>query len=390
MTNILKVLIKIGIFVLVLLSVSLLFRTAYWSQRIANKSKNVWLHRDNIVNSLSPFISEHINFEPKHLQRETEKRILSLKREAKTLKEKLHELQDFTLKKFPLDEKLIDTPVQNLVKQNYQEPPMVYQNYDYILCGRSTLKLLILVFTEYEEKKERELIRNTWGNLLLTAGNKKYELRWKKVFVIGRSYHVSSTDVQHSSEVILKRDILNVHSDRTNTMGTMYGALYWAANACAFENLLVIRPKMFVNIHAMYNLLHTETKPRNNFYIKALLYTNTTRLRNALSANNNIAWMASNDLIIKLLRISKIHTASNFPLNDQVYLNYMDGLKAERYDIDNFMTEQHVCQFKRDYVLNTMSSMGCHVSSYEEYKLRLKIHERTTETKNVKHNKRDE
>lgn len=339
------------------------------------------MYRSNLLGSLFPSsddsektFQKYINFEPSNV----DQRILSLKSEAislleseaKMLTERLRELKEgLTLKEVHADE-LADTPVQKLIKKNYQEPPMVYQNRDFLLCGRSTMKLLILVFTEYEQKREREIIRKTWGNFKMFSEEKNYELRWKRVFVIGRPFQAMAFDIGHSNEVIFGRDLLNVHSDRTNTMGTMYGALHWAANGCSFENLLIIRPNMFVNIPAMYHFLHTKTKPRKNFYLKAsLTQNNVSRVaQNSLKNTGNLAWMISNDLVFKLLRLSKMYTASNTALSDDVFLNYMKVFKAQKYEVDNFMTRTTDCHFEEEFALNGMSSMDCLRMTYDEYK----------------------
>eukprot|EP00111_Clytia_hemisphaerica_P005911 TCONS_00017129-protein len=245
------------------------------------------------------------------------------------------------------------TPSKALAKIKTPDSAMVYENQDFLLCGRQTLKLMVLVLTGHEEKDAREKFRNVWSKTIKEASKEKnIEIKWRMVFVIGRDHGETASDVYHINEAIFKRDMVNIHALNTHTMGALYGALHWVHNGCFYENLLVIRPHMVPNMAKMYVMLQDLNRlSHQNYFIRETVQDLT-------DAYQSTALLISRSALQKALPLMKIHTGSVSPINYDVLLRYVEYFKSKNIRYSNFMSESK-CEFQNDYVISVMPHSMC-------------------------------
>ena len=248
------------------------------------------------------------------------------------------------------------------------EREMTYDDQEYFdmssLCdGSGTLKLLILVVSEYYEIEERKAFREAWKKLREKENSKgnsrnNKELKWKTLFVIGRDYKHAREDWYHINEIIFHRDLINIHSNRTNTMGAFYGALYWAQNACSYENILIIRPQMVVNFERMYALLQTLTERgrRKDYFVRATVPANKT-VHRALYERS--AWLASYETLGKMLPLMKHDFDSNESINYTKIWNTLDSVtETTRLRFNEFLSDP-LCEYQERYIVNVVYHYTC-------------------------------
>lgn len=271
----------------------------------------------------------------------------------------------------------INKQSKDLVVEILPEFPLTFHHRDVLMCGRSTIKLLILIFSDIGEYTERQTIRDTWAKLEMRSKHSLHELRWKRVFVVGYPLEKAGSDENFVREV-MHNDLLGVNSVNTRTMQTLYGSLYWALNGCSFEKLLVVKSKMFVNIPAVYKLLHTSFL----VFDKEKLYINTI----ASSVNNNTtksgkknplkffttydesgAWLASRGILMKLLSEIRIFMNSKFEGTDQIVNEFIQHLNVKSIQLKNFILKNGSCKYQENYFLSLEKTINCFPVIQREY-----------------------
>lgn len=262
----------------------------------------------------------------------------------------------------------LQQPSKDLLVVRKPEKEMTYDDREYFdmsaLCDGATLKLLVIVFSEYYEVEERKAFRQAWAKLKETSTNGNKELKWKTLFVIGRDYESAKEDWYHINEIILYHDLINIHSNHTKTMGAFYGALYWAQNACDYENMLIIRPNMIVNFERMYALLRTlkERGRRKDYFVRATVPANKTVQRSLYETS---AWLASYETLGKTLPLLKHHSDSNEPINYTTVWNRIASTK--RLYLNEFLSDP-VCGYQERYIINAVPHYTCFYHIMDNFK----------------------
>jgi len=363
---------RVCIFVASVVAFSLLLQTISWTANTSEGNEKVWDHprllaksgrhllgsinnidSDESINENRDESDSYVKFNPSGISFGEEKlknTTLVLSGRLKELAKRLSAIKDHESDKFS------DKPAKELAKVNLPEVPMVYQSRSFMVCGRPTLKLLILVLTEYDQKKERQLIRETWANFKKNPIAAEHELKWRVAFVVGRSYHEAIRDTSHVNEAIFNHDMINVHAKSAKMMGTMYGALHWIHNSCSYENVLVIRPTMAVNVPKVYALLHSIEKSKKNYFLIDSIPSTLNK--------EYYDWVESTMLIMshtavsKMMGFMKVYANSFQPLHYNIIWKYLDILKAERLQHTNLISEP-LCSYQEAYVINAMPVYSC-------------------------------
>ena len=263
-------------------------------------------------------------------------------------------------------EDVMQKPSKDLAVIQMPVAPMVYENRDFLLCGRDTLKLLVMVMVDYNEKVQREKFRQHWRKITTQyALENSLEMKWKMVFVVGRDREESIRDVYYINEAIFKRDLLNIHARSTQTMGAIYGALHWAHNGCSYDNILVIRPTMGLNTPMLYKLLHEMDKKQNGFFIHDTVKIPEIQQQHQLSQTSeldslykNSAMIMSSKTLEKILPLMTMYTGSDIPINYSIIWRYMEMLKFERLHDERFVSNIK-CNYQPEYALNVLPSYTC-------------------------------
>lgn len=262
---------------------------------------------------------------------------------------------------------------KQLVVEIFPEFPLTFHHNDMFMCGRSTIKLLILIFSDVHNQEGRQRIRQSWGALEMHT-KYKYELRWKRVFITGYPLEKAGTDEKFITEV-MHNDFLGVHSENWRTMQTMYGALYWALNGCSFENLLVVKDNMFVNIPAFYKLLHTAKKQERKLYVNtfALNKTHNKILKKSfMTFQENGAWLASHELLMKLLPEIRLFMTSKVEGTDSIIDEFIQKMSVNSMQVNNFISNNGTCHYDNTHFLSVEQTSECFYTMQEEYKQLMK------------------
>ena len=289
-----------------------------------------------------------------------------LQRTLADIKQKLVQLQQLRESQI-----MLQKPSKELAVVKMPVAPMGYMNNNFLLCGRDTLELLVLVMTDYREKQERTQFRDHWRQLREGyIRNTNLELKWRFLFVIGHDYENSARDVLFTNEAIFKRDLLRVHTPTTRTMATIFGALHWAHNGCSYRNILVIRPNMALNIPVLYKLLHKADRYREDFFMyhtlppssfqKSLLQKQQQK-QHSIELDilfRNSAWMASRDALGKILPLMNMYSNSVTPIHYKIIWNYLAMLKVKRLQEDKLVSNLN-CHYQPEYALNTVPAGMC-------------------------------
>ena len=284
-----------------------------------------------------------------------------LQRTLADIKEKLNQLQQLRESQI-----MLQKPSKELAVVKMPVAPMGYMNSNFLLCGRNTLELLILVMTNYKEERQRTQFRDHWRRLMVGYARKtNLELKWRYMFVIGHDYEESARDVLFTNEAIFQRDLLRVHNPNTQTMGTIFGALNWANDGCSYRNILVIRPNMGLNIPVLYKLIHKADRTHKDFYVHHTLPSDSfqkTSKKQQLSDLDiqfqNSAWMVSRDALARILPLMKMYSNSMIPINYNLIWNYLSMLKFKRLHETKLMSN-FKCQYQPDYALNILPDTMC-------------------------------
>lgn len=273
----------------------------------------------------------------------------------------------------------INKQSKDLAVEILPEFPLTFHHRDVFLCGRSTIKLLILIFSDIKEYEERQIIRNTWAKLEMRSKH-SYELRWKRVFVVGYPLEKAGSDDDFVREV-MHNDLLGVHSDNSRTMQTLYGALYWALNGCSFEKLLVVKSKMFVNIPAFYKLLHSSSADinRQDLYINTVameIANSSKRIQNPMKSfrtyKESSAWLASNQILLKFLPKIRMFMNSKFEGVSNIVHEFMQQIHVNVTRVDNFLTTKGTCKYQADFFISLEQTIQCFPTIQQEYESSLK------------------
>ena len=260
--------------------------------------------------------------------------------------------------------------------KKYPEVPMTFTHRDVYMCGTTTYKILILVFSENENAMLRKTIRRTWGSLDLPG----IELRWRVIYIVGRPLEKAGKDQRFFDEV-MGNDLLGVHAKNSRTMQALYGALYWAINGCSFEKLLVMQDHMFLNIKALYQGIHKlQMKFIQQVYINSLKampksaqnptkhttgYTN--KINSMKTYNENAAWLISRDYLTELLPKIRIFMNSDFEgtavLVDEFMMKHIgvDSRKSR-----HFFSEDTPCTLQTKIILSLQTNSSCIEKLYKK------------------------
>ena len=292
-----------------------------------------------------------------------------LRNKTRRLQRTLNDIQQKLRKMQHLQDSqiMLQKPSKELAVVKMPAAPMVYENNDFLLCGRSTLKILILVMTDHNDKLERTQFRKHWRQIKYKyARDNNLELKWKMVFVVGRDHEESAQDVYYINEAIFQRDMLNIHARSTQTIGTIFGALHWAHNGCSYRNILVIRPNMGLNAPVLYKMLHEMDKKRKDYFMyDTLPAASFQKSQQPHQQTNeldilyqNSAWIVTRGALEKVLPLMRMYTGSNLPINYHLIWRYMKMLKFERLQ-DNRFVSNFKCKYQVEYALNILPSSMC-------------------------------
>ena len=193
--------------------------------------------------------------------------------------------------KFSHNTEISQTPVSGLVRKSQDTGIFLHNDKGQLLCGTSTLKVLILIVSDHKELDLRMSIRQTWANkAAMTAkyikhGGLAAEFKWRKLFVISRGDDDWAGAQFVRTELLMQPDILEVEIQEHPTKRALklYSALRWALNNCNFQYLMYTTAQNFVNLPALYNFLHRaalmERKDlyAGNLFWESVLLPNLTR-----------------------------------------------------------------------------------------------------------------
>ena len=176
----------------------------------------------------------------------------------------LNNLRLNILERFSENTGIIKTPVSRLVRKSQDTGMFLHNDKGQLLCGTTTSKVLILVFSNYKELGYRMSIRHTWASKVATTnkyikqGRQALEFKWRKLFVISRAGEEWDGSQFVRTELLMQPDILEVEIQEHPSKGAMklYSALRWALNNCNFQYLMYTNAQHFVNLPVLYNFFH--------------------------------------------------------------------------------------------------------------------------------------
>ena len=263
--------------------------------------------------------------------------------------------------------------------KKYPEVPMFFTHRDVHMCGTTTYKMLILVFSENENAMLRQTIRRSWGGLHLPA----IELRWRVIYIVGRPLDLAGSDEKFFNEV-MGNDLLGIHAKNSRTMQALYGALYWALNGCSFEKLLVMQDNMLLNIKGLYEGMHKlQMKLIKQVYMNSLSSlpkseqkpteqpTESNPKINTLKVfNPNGAWLMSRDYLTELLPKIRIFMNSDFEgtavLIDEFMLTSIGVESRKSKYFFSKSTARDGCTFHSKMILTLQHNSSCIEQIYNE------------------------
>jgi Galactosyltransferase. len=170
---------------------------------------------------------------------------------------------------------IVKTPVTKLVRKSQDTGMFLHNDRGQLLCGTRTLKVLILITSNYYELDIRMKIRKTWADKHASTAryvhsNGRYmEFKWRNLFVIGGIDESWSGRQFVETETRMQPDILEVEIQEHGTKKApkLYSALRWVLNNCNFQYIMYTTAQHFVNLPALYNFLHLESiRPIKKLY----------------------------------------------------------------------------------------------------------------------------
>eukprot|EP00111_Clytia_hemisphaerica_P024857 TCONS_00073280-protein len=178
----------------------------------------------------------------------------------------LSSLKVSLLTSFKKNTKIIETPVTHLVRKSQDTGMFLHNDKGQLLCGTTTLKVLILVLSEYKELALRMDIRKTWADKhaptakYIRQNNQYKEFKWRKLFVISRGGEEWAGASFVETELRMQPDILEVEIQEHHTKRALklYSALRWVLNNCNFKYIMYTTAHNFVNLPALYNFVSSD------------------------------------------------------------------------------------------------------------------------------------
>lgn len=197
--------------------------------------------------------------------------------------------------KYVRNTRVSQTPVSHLVRKSHDTGMFLHNDKGQLLCGTTTLKVLILIVSNHNDLDLRMAIRKTWANkAAMTAkyikhGRLATEFKWRKLFVISRgdSDWAGARFVQ--TELLMQPDILDVEIQEHPTKQAMklYSALRWALNNCNFQYLMYTTAQNFINLPELYNFFHPSPMMENSDLYAGNLVDETIFLPNMTNREKN-------------------------------------------------------------------------------------------------------
>ena len=162
---------------------------------------------------------------------------------------------------------IIETAVTKLVRKSQDTGMFLHNDKGQLLCGKRTLKVLVLITSNYYELDLRMKIRKTWtdkhahtARYVQSNGHYK-EFKWRNLFVIGGIDDSWRGKQFVETETRMQPDILQVEIQEHGTKKApkLYSVLRWVLNNCNFQYVMYTTAQHFVNLPALYEFLHLES-----------------------------------------------------------------------------------------------------------------------------------
>ena len=254
---------------------------------------------------------------------------------------------------------------RGLVRERQPAGDFVHYTNDKRLCGRETSKVLIIIMSQYQQLQERQVVRKTWGSVkLLKSLRGRHQIHWRYIFAIGNFPASFPNGHLVERELSTMNDTLRVdlfeHKFFTNMK--YYGILTWALNSCRFQYILTVEIENFVNVPALYDLLHGR-----NFQAVADVYAGETHTesvsvpvdetkskktaKKTLTYVANGAILMSRSLLAKTVPLLRKHHALTYENYQQMIGNVVSLLGLTCQQIDSFRTASR-CEYRSSFVLN--------------------------------------
>jgi len=254
---------------------------------------------------------------------------------------------------------------RGLVRERQPAGDFVHYTNDKRLCGRDTSKILIVIMSQYQQLKERQIIRQTWGSVkLLKSSRGTHQVKWRYIFAIGNFPSSFSSGHLVERELSTMNDTLRVDlfEHRFFTNMKYYGVLTWALNSCRFQYILTVEIENFVNVPALYDLVHG-----HNFQTVLDVYAGQTHTEQVLVPADetkskktvqktityvvNGAILMSRSLLAKTVPLLRKHHALTYQNYQQMIGNVVSLLDLTCQQIDSFWTTSR-CEYHPSFILN--------------------------------------
>lgn len=309
----------------------------------------------------------------------------TLKNELDTLSKEILQIKDlfeYGRRTQKINDKLNHQKIKEIVPSSDDTGIFVHTNVGIELCGRTTLKLLILVLGSYEELSERLTIRSTWAKGLNYFNTKegRRELKWKTVFVVSTPGDNSwPGNPFFETELNSKRDILRVEvQEHVSMQGVkLYSALMWALNNCNFKYVLLTKVQHFINIPVLYEFLHSKDLPETlyagKFVTKEVQVPKTPINSNRGVWVNKTTTLLESEAMVLSYNIVKngireFNLYSNVrPIDPRIMVSeIMNKMNIKPWPIANFIQNTN-CSYDDRYFLNYEPKTECYEKMYKQY-----------------------
>ena len=246
---------------------------------------------------------------------------------------------------------------RGLVKDRQPAGDFVHYTEDEKMCGRETSTLFILIMSKFHEIDERNTVRQTWGSIKhLDTPSGKRNLKWRSIFVIANHPPAFERGKEIENELSTMNDTLRVDLMEHKFFANMkyYGALTWALNSCRFKYILTVEITSFINIPAMYRVIHSPL-----FIGRKRIYAGDRQSKLFLSPDNkmdknktNLSYAAkgailmSRDLVHDIVPLLKKHNRLNYDSYEIMVGNAVSLLDITLRHMSDFLWSTPLCKYE--------------------------------------------
>lgn len=256
----------------------------------------------------------------------------------------------------------MDFPSKRLVQKRQPAGDFVHYTEDEKMCGRQTSTLFILVMSKFDEIDERNTVRQTWGSVKqLNTPSGGRNLKWRLIFVIANHPPTFNRGKEIENELSTMNDTLRVDLMEHEVFTNMkyYGALTWALNSCRFRYILTVEITSFINIPAMYRMIHSPLFiGRKRIYAgdkRSKLFSSPDTKKDKNKTNLTYAAkgaiLMSRDLVHKMVPLLRIHSKFNYASYEMMVGNVVSLLNITLRHVSNFLWSKPSCQYEANHAV---------------------------------------